>query len=65
MEFVGELDLDPRPAGADTTETDPKSEPGLELEVISLMLEGVAVVQVGMLFTTSSTGGLDGQSLRS
>ena len=49
MEFVGELDLDPRPAGADATETEPRSFPGMDSEVMSLMLEALAVVTVGML----------------
>ena len=63
MEFVGELDLNPRPSGAEATETDPRSDPGLDSEVISLMFEAVAVVEFGMLFTGSSIDSSTSSSL--
>ena len=42
---MGEPDREPRPAGAEATETDPVGDPGEDSEVISLMLEAAPVVE--------------------
>ena len=53
-EVVGELDLDPRPAGAEAIEADPGVDPEFGSDVISLMLEVVAMVVPVILATGNS-----------